>query len=224
MWALHGQRRPTSQILRAHPALRRTVGLLSEDETSVAPEQLMGGRVDHRTDIYAVGVMLFRLVTGVLPPLSQAGWLAEFEKYKQIPQYKLVNAGMTLEAYKGIFWWEWAHRLLARSIGLIFALPLAWFWWRGALNAHLKPRLLALLVPEREGIGAPPRPELRLSRVGVADAAQKDVTADAPPPDSGPAPDVDTAICNASCAKAWAPRSSSWSTCTGSSPPRRRSS
>ncbi|MGN6357871.1 MAG: COX15/CtaA family protein [Novosphingobium sp.] len=87
-------------------------------------------------------------VTGALPPLTEAQWQAAFEGYKRIPQYTEVNgpAGMTLADYKFIFFWEWVHRLLARLIGLAFALPLAWFWVRRAIPAGYKPRLLALLA------------------------------------------------------------------------------
>ncbi len=87
-------------------------------------------------------------VSGALPPLSEADWQAQFAAYQQIPQYTEVNgpAGMTLAQYKFIFFWEWVHRLLARLIGLAFALPLAWFWVKQAIPAGYKPRLLALLA------------------------------------------------------------------------------
>lgn len=87
-------------------------------------------------------------VTGAIPPLSEAQWQAEFARYKQIPQYIEVNgpAGMTLAEYKFIYFWEWVHRLLARLIGMAFALPLAWFWIAKRIPAGYKPRLLALLA------------------------------------------------------------------------------
>ncbi len=87
-------------------------------------------------------------VTGALPPLSEAQWQAEFSAYKQIPQYVRVNgpAGMTLADYKFIYFWEWAHRLLARVIGMAFALPLAWFWLRRSIPDGYRLRLLALLA------------------------------------------------------------------------------
>lgn len=87
-------------------------------------------------------------ITGALPPLNEASWLSEFEKYKQIPEYTEINgpAGMTLAEFKFIYFWEWVHRLLGRVIGLAFALPLAWFWVKGAIPAGYKPRLLALLA------------------------------------------------------------------------------
>lgn len=62
-------------------------------------------------------------VSGALPPLSDAEWSRQFEAYRQTTQYAQLNAGMTLEAFKGIFWWEWAHRLLGRLIGIAFAIP-----------------------------------------------------------------------------------------------------
>ncbi len=87
-------------------------------------------------------------VTGAIPPLSEAQWQAEFEAYQRIGEYRQINgpAGMTLADYKFIYFWEWLHRLLGRLIGLAFALPLAWFWLRGAIPAGYKPRLLALLA------------------------------------------------------------------------------
>jgi len=64
-------------------------------------------------------------VTGVLPPLSDSQWHAEFEKYQAIPQYRQLNAGMSLAAFKTIYWWEWAHRLIGRIIGFVFVVPFA---------------------------------------------------------------------------------------------------
>jgi heme a synthase len=87
-------------------------------------------------------------ITGALPPLSEAAWASEFEKYKQIPEYVQINgpAGMTLAEFKFIYFWEWVHRLLGRIVGLAFALPLAWFWVKRAIPAGYKPRLLALMA------------------------------------------------------------------------------
>ncbi len=87
-------------------------------------------------------------VTGALPPLSTAQWQAEFDLYKQIPEYRNVTgpAGMDLAAFKFIYFWEWFHRLLGRVIGLAFAVPLAWFWIKGQIPAGYKGRLVALLA------------------------------------------------------------------------------
>ncbi|MGD0640661.1 MAG: COX15/CtaA family protein [Roseiarcus sp.] len=76
-------------------------------------------------------------VTGVIPPLSQADWAAEFARYRQIPQFSALNADMTLEGFKTIFYWEWSHRLLARVIGAAFILPALWFWRSGRFKGPL---------------------------------------------------------------------------------------
>jgi cytochrome c oxidase assembly protein subunit 15 len=80
-------------------------------------------------------------VTGVLPPLSEADWQAEFDKYRQIPQYQQVNKGMSLDAFKTIFYWEWSHRFLARTTGFVFLAPFLFFLWRGMIPRGLKTRL-----------------------------------------------------------------------------------
>lgn len=85
-------------------------------------------------------------VHGIVPPLSLREWQEEFELYRQIPQYQQLNQGMSLDEFKTIYWWEWAHRFLARSVGFAFALPLAFFWLSGRLETWLKPRLIFLLA------------------------------------------------------------------------------
>jgi cytochrome c oxidase assembly protein subunit 15 len=79
-------------------------------------------------------------------PLTQAAWDQEFAHYRQIDQYAAVHAGMTLSEFKGIFFWEYIHRVLGRIIGMAVALPLAWFWVRGRIPAGYKLRLFALLA------------------------------------------------------------------------------
>ena len=81
-------------------------------------------------------------VTGVIPPLSEAGWRAAFGSYKQIPQYAALNPDMTLDGFKAIYAWEWGHRLLARLIGLAFILPALWFWRSGAFKGALGRQIL----------------------------------------------------------------------------------
>jgi len=85
-------------------------------------------------------------VTGVLPPLTEEAWQAEFSDYKTSPEYRLKNAGMSLEDFKGIFYWEWGHRLLGRLIGLFFFLPMVWFWLKGQIPEGYKGRLVGLFV------------------------------------------------------------------------------
>ena len=85
-------------------------------------------------------------IVGTLPPLSAAQWDEAFVKYQATPEYRQVNKGMSLEAFKSIFWWEYAHRLLGRAIGAAFALPLAWFVIRRKLPPGLIPPLLAIFA------------------------------------------------------------------------------
>ena len=85
-------------------------------------------------------------IHGVIPPLNHAEWQQEFDLYKRIPEYQKLNQGMTLAEFKGIFWWEWAHRLLARSVGLLFAVPFFAFWIAGKLENRLKLPLLGILL------------------------------------------------------------------------------
>ena len=79
-----------------------------------------------------------------MPPLSNSQWTDAFEAYKKIPQYRELNAGMSLSEFKQIFWWEWSHRLLGRFIGVAYLLPFLFFLWRGGLSAELKRRLWLL--------------------------------------------------------------------------------
>lgn len=85
-------------------------------------------------------------VTGIIPPLTDADWRQEFLKYQQIPEYRLVNPDMTLDGFKTIFWWEWAHRFLARLAGLGFLIPFIWFLGKGVLKRRETPGFVLLFV------------------------------------------------------------------------------
>ena len=85
-------------------------------------------------------------IHGVIPPLNDAEWQEEFDKYRQIPEYQQINKGMELSAFKRIFWWEWAHRILARGVGFVFALPLVFFWATRRIEPGLTPKLVGLLA------------------------------------------------------------------------------
>lgn len=85
-------------------------------------------------------------VSGIVPPLTAADWAAEFAAYKASPQYRQVNAGMTLAQFQGIYFWEYVHRLLGRLIGLAFALPLAWFALTRAIPKGYGWRLTGILA------------------------------------------------------------------------------
>ena len=108
---------------------------------------LVGGAT--RLTESGLSIVEWKPVTGTLPPLNAGQWTAAFEAYKTIPQYRELNAGMSLSEFKTIFWWEWSHRLLGRVIGLAYLLPFLWFMWRGAVGADLKRRLWLIF-----GLGA----------------------------------------------------------------------
>ncbi|ASP21831.1 heme A synthase [Antarctobacter heliothermus] len=88
----------------------------------------------------------WRPVTGALPPMNAESWAAEFEKYKQIPEYQLQNAGMTLSEFQFIYWWEWGHRQLGRVIGLVWAVGFFGFLAARAIPPGWTGRLLGLGV------------------------------------------------------------------------------
>jgi len=95
-----------------------------------------------------LSITQWNVVSGAIPPLSHADWVHEFELYKQTPQYIQVAgpAGMTLSGFKFIFFWEWAHRLLGRTIGLVFFLGVGWFAAKREIPKGFTWRLVALFV------------------------------------------------------------------------------
>lgn len=88
-----------------------------------------------------LSIVEWKPITGALPPLTEAQWTTQFNAYKTIPQYREMNYGMSLDEFKTIFWWEWAHRALGRTIGAVFLLPFLYFLWRGGLPGDLNRRL-----------------------------------------------------------------------------------
>ncbi|HMB74849.1 MAG TPA: COX15/CtaA family protein [Kiloniellaceae bacterium] len=93
-----------------------------------------------------LSIMEWAPLRGILPPLGEAEWQRLFALYREIPEYKEVNAGMSLADFKGIFWWEYIHRLWGRLIGLVFLLPFLWFLLRGKIRTGLAPHLLAMFL------------------------------------------------------------------------------
>ncbi|MFO1105917.1 MAG: COX15/CtaA family protein [Amaricoccus sp.] len=83
-------------------------------------------------------------VTGALPPMDDAAWTAEFDKYRATPQAEILNKDMTLGQFKAIYWWEWGHRQLGRTIGLVWAAGFLWFLARRQIPPGWVPRLLGL--------------------------------------------------------------------------------
>lgn len=86
----------------------------------------------------------WRPLTGAIPPLSQEAWLVEFDRYRQIDQYRLLNRGMSLAEFQVIYWWEWGHRQLGRALGFVFFIPLVFFWLRKRISSGLALTLLAI--------------------------------------------------------------------------------
>lgn len=85
-------------------------------------------------------------LSGVLPPMGQAAWEREFEHYRQSPEYNYVNKGMSLDEFKGIFWFEYAHRVLGRLIGIVFFVPFVYFLVRRRITAALARKLAVMFV------------------------------------------------------------------------------
>ncbi len=83
----------------------------------------------------------WRPVSGVLPPMNDADWQRALELFQQIPQAQTTHAGITMGEFKFIYWWEWFHRLVARGVGFVFAIPFLWFWVKGMIPRHLWWRL-----------------------------------------------------------------------------------
>lgn len=93
-----------------------------------------------------LSITTWKPISGIIPPLTHADWEAEFAGYKLIPQYEIYNHWMTLEDFKGIFWWEWGHRFLGRIIGLVFAVPFVIFLFQRRLSRDMAWPLAALFV------------------------------------------------------------------------------
>ncbi len=93
-----------------------------------------------------LSIVEWQPVIGVLPPLNEAEWQAMFDKYRQTPEYQQVNKGMSLEAFKGIFWWEYLHRLLGRLVGLVYLIPFLWFIVRRQVDGALAWKLAGVFV------------------------------------------------------------------------------
>lgn len=122
---------------------RRAVAIWLSVLFAMVVAMIVVGGLTRLTDS-GLSITEWRPVTGSVPPLSAADWEAEFEKYRTIPEYQLVNKGMTLAEFKVIYWWEWGHRQLGRLVGLVWFLGLAWFLVRRQVPSGWTPRLVAI--------------------------------------------------------------------------------
>ena len=93
-----------------------------------------------------LSITQWKPLTGAFPPMSAAAWADAFHRYQATTQYQLVNRGMSLAAFKSIFWWEWVHRLLARGVGILFAAPFAALLVARRLPGRLVWPCIALLA------------------------------------------------------------------------------
>jgi heme a synthase len=99
-----------------------------------------------RLTLSGLSITEWKPIIGIVPPFSAADWAAEFAKYKEIPEYRAVHFGMTLDEFKSIYFWEFTHRLLGRLIALGYALPFAWFLVRGRLPRRVATPLCGILL------------------------------------------------------------------------------
>ncbi|MBE7219226.1 MAG: COX15/CtaA family protein, partial [Caulobacteraceae bacterium] len=139
------QARPSATVLH-FPSTRRTGAVrvwLWAVAATIFLMVLVGGAT--RLTESGLSITEWEPLFGAIPPLTAAAWAAKFEAYKQIPQFAL-HPDMTLGEFRQIFFWEWSHRLIGRALGLVIALPLAFFWWRGRLTRRLKAQAVGLLV------------------------------------------------------------------------------
>jgi cytochrome c oxidase assembly protein subunit 15 len=126
-------------------AVDRAVGAWLLGLAAMVLVQVMLGAITRLTGS-GLSIMEWRPIMGVIPPLTHAEWERVFDLYRQIAEYKLVNAGMSLDEFKSIFWWEYVHRLWGRLIGFAFLMPFLWFWIRGHLDRRRAGRLIAIFV------------------------------------------------------------------------------
>jgi cytochrome c oxidase assembly protein subunit 15 len=93
-----------------------------------------------------LSIVEWQPIVGTLPPLTDAQWQRAFAQYQATPEFRLVNHAMDVQAFKGIFWWEYFHRLLGRAIGVVFLVPLVWFAARRRVSVALAWKLAAIFV------------------------------------------------------------------------------
>ncbi len=124
---------------------RRNVGLwLLVIAALIAVMVVVGGLT--RLTGSGLSITEWQPVTGVLPPLSEAAWQAEFAKYQGTPQYELINRGLGLVGFKTLYWWEWAHRLIGRLLGVVFLIPFLWFVKERRIDRALAVRLAGIFL------------------------------------------------------------------------------
>ncbi|MEE3626478.1 COX15/CtaA family protein [Nitrospirillum sp. BR 11752] len=137
---------PTAHVrAAAHRAPYRAIGLWLLVCAGMIFAMAVIGAITRLTES-GLSITEWKPVTGALPPLSDAAWAEEFAKYQATPEYALKHSGMDLAQFKGIFFWEWFHRLVGRLIGVVFLLPFLFFLFTRRVPRSLVPRLIGLFV------------------------------------------------------------------------------
>lgn len=132
-------------IDRAPRGARRAIRLWLMAIFALVALMILVGGLTRLTDS-GLSITEWKPITGALPPMSEAAWQAEFEAYQQIPEFRLVNRGMSLAEFKSIYWWEWGHRQLGRVIGLVWAVGFLFFWLAKRIPPGWTGRLFGLGV------------------------------------------------------------------------------
>ncbi len=134
---------PPPPVVRRPAGARRAIAVWLALLFALVVAMIVVGGLTRLTNS-GLSITEWRPVTGALPPSDEAAWTAEFDKYRATPQYEALNRGMTLDAFKRIYWWEWGHRQLGRAVGAVWALGFLWFAVRRQIPPGWTPRLLGL--------------------------------------------------------------------------------
>ncbi len=105
---------------------------------------LVGGLT--RLNQAGLSITEWEVISGVIPPITAEQWEGAFDRYREIPEYQELRAGMSMDEFKTIYWWEWSHRMLARGLGILFIVPFGFFWWKGWLSRRLIMQLSVIVA------------------------------------------------------------------------------
>jgi heme a synthase len=136
---------PRDDVLAAPTAADRRVALWLLICCSMIFALVIIGGLTRLTES-GLSITEWKPISGIIPPLSEAAWQAEFDSYKRIPEYQQINQGMTLAEFKGIFWWEYVHRMWGRLVGMVFLVPFVWLLMRRQIRRNMIPHLIAIFL------------------------------------------------------------------------------
>ncbi len=132
---------PERPATKRQPGVAIWLGVLC----ALVVAMILVGGLTRLTDS-GLSITEWKPVTGAIPPLTHEAWEEELEKYRQIPEYQLINRGMSLGEFQAIYWWEWGHRFLGRAIGFVFAIPFVFFLFTGRIGRSLGWRLGVIFI------------------------------------------------------------------------------